>query len=171
MTVPAFDISNVVVGGRTFRPSTSTTFRQDMYVMQLVKEAGLDEMAKEFAVDNGEISNVAQDVIVTAFVHGKLFELLGAVMEEGGKKWNIRAAKENAEFFAELNSTEDKMALKGAIVAVILGFFVSGLLASASSKPSSVPLDSSPAAPRNATGPTAASGILLEDTTTSAIGT
>jgi hypothetical protein len=101
--------------------------------MSLVTEAGLEDIAAKFKEGNFDIDEVAQKIIITAFTRGKLFELLGAVMEEEGTDWTIERAKANAEFFANLRSTEDKLALRGSIVAVILGFFVSGLLASRNS--------------------------------------
>jgi hypothetical protein len=136
MTAPVLDqltTQPITVGGRTFRPSASTTFKQDIFVMSLVTEAGLEDIAAKFKEGNFDIDEVAQKIIITAFTRGKLFELLGAVMEEEGTDWTIERAKANAEFFANLRSTEDKLALRGSIVAVILGFFVSGLLASRNS--------------------------------------
>lgn len=172
MTAPTLDqpltAQPITVGGRTFRPSTSTTFKQDIYVMSLVDEAGLDGIAKQFKEGNFDIDDVAQKIIITAFTRGKLFELLGAVMEEEGVAWSIEASKANAEFFAGLRAMEDKTALRGSIVAVILGFFVSGLLASRSSTTS---LTSEQSYDRNGvTVPSVAPTSSPEATTTSATG-
>jgi hypothetical protein len=70
--------------------------------------------------------------------------------------WTVESAKENAEFFAELRDKRDKDALHGAIVSVILGFFVSGLLSSKNLKNSL-----NPATVAAAVSPTA--GIMLSN--------
>lgn len=144
-------VPDVVVAGRTFRACTTTSFRQDLYVMKLVTEAGLKEIAAKVDLTNSEaLSDSAQEIIIGAYASGKLFELLGAVMMEEGKAWSEESAKTNAEFFANLTSGDDKNALKGSIVAVILGFFVSGLLAS---KTSGISLKSDPEASESPFGP------------------
>lgn len=124
----------VEVAGRKFRGVTNTTFKQDMLIMQILHEAGLRELAEKYDVLKDDLGSVAESVIVAAYKSGKLFDLLGAVMIENGQKWTLKSAKTNSEFFAELTAPEDKQALKGSIVAVILGFFVSGLFVSRTSQ-------------------------------------
>jgi hypothetical protein len=87
-----------------------------------------------------DLSEFTMALIAKAYDGGQMFELLGAIIEEIGpikQKWTIEAAKERAEFLAELTSTEDKLTLRKAMSAVILGFFVSGLLSSGISQMSS----------------------------------
>jgi hypothetical protein len=177
MTAPslldqATTVPPITVAGRTFRASTSTTFKQDIYVMSLVTDSGLEDIATKFKAGNFDIDVVAQQIIIQAFTRGKLFELLGAVMEEEGVDWTIERAKANAEFFASLRASEDKVALRGSIVAVILGFFVSGLLASRTlttsltseqSDPDAGPTSSPEVSSTSAAG-TASSGNLPDST-------
>lgn len=125
--LPIKDVTEVTIAERTFRPCASTTFKQDMYVMTLLKAAGLVKLADGFDLSK-DLDDVAQNIIIEAFASGKLFDLLGAVMEEVGKPWTIKDAKANAEFFADLSKPEDKAALHGSIVGILLGFFVSGAL-------------------------------------------
>lgn len=126
--------ASVTVAGRKFNAVTNTTFKQDMLIMQILHEAGLRELAEKFDVLKDDLGAVAENVIIAAYKSGKLFELLGAVMIEEGQPWTTESAKTNSEFFANLTSSEDKQALKGSIVAVILGFFVSGLFVSRTSQ-------------------------------------
>jgi hypothetical protein len=127
----------VVVSGRRFASVEETTFEQDIYIMRLLEEAGLRKLAEVFDAGKDNIGDIAHQVILTAYTHGRLFSLLGAVMEEEGVTWTPEVAERNAKFFSQLRSPEDKGALKNSIVAVILGFFVSGLLSSKTSQKSS----------------------------------
>lgn len=120
----------IVIEGRTFRGSVSTTFEQDIYIMQVLEEAGLSDLASTFDITKDDIGDIQSRVIIKAFSSGKLFDLLAASLEEEGVKWTVHRAKENAKFFANIRKTEDKKNLRGSIVGVVLGFFVSGLLSS-----------------------------------------
>lgn len=133
--------ASVEVAGRRFTAVSDTSFEQDIWIMQLLQESGLRQMAEKFNVVSDDLSNVSQEVIIAAFRSGKLFQLLGAVMVEDGKEWTLESAKANADFFAKLTSREDKNAMRASIVSVILGFFVSGLLALGTSETSSVRLE------------------------------
>lgn len=133
--------TTIVLSGRKFHSTKGTTLEQDIYVTDLVHDAGLQVLAEKFQKENKDIADVAQEVVLTAFRSGKLFRLLGAVLTEEGKEWGKESAEQNARFFSKLTDQKDKEALRGSIVAVILGFFVSGLLASTTSKTSSVRLE------------------------------
>jgi hypothetical protein len=157
MTTPDITPQPLEIEGRTFYNCTSTSFKQDIYVMSVMRKSGLEKLASEFDITKTDIlDEVAQDIIVTASINGQLFEMLGAVLEEEGVPWTVESAKENAEFFAELRDKRDKDALHGAIVSVILGFFVSGLLSSKNLKNSL-----NPATVAAAVSPTA--GIMLSN--------
>lgn len=129
---------DIVVSGRRFKTATSMTFEQDIYTLKVLEESGLQDLARQYDPIHTDISKLSTKVIVTAFGSGKLFELLGAVLEEEGVPWSIKTAEENAHFFSQLRDPQDKSALKSSMVAVILGFFVSGLLSSKTSKMSSL---------------------------------
>ena len=136
--------------------------------MGILLESGLQKLAAEFDISKDDISDVSQKVIVTAFNHGRLFELVAASVEEVGKPWTIESAKANATFFSKLTDPKDKASLKTSIVAVILGFFVSGLLSSKNSKFSST---IARGVHLEYTGPSSESGQPEEDSTISEIGT
>lgn len=138
-TLPVPENMLLNVAGRKFRPMPKTTFRQDMYIGSLLRHAGLLKVAAGFNPESDDLSDVAMDVIATAFEHGKLFDILGGIMEEEGVPWSIATAKANATFFSDLTEDEDKRQLHGAIVGAIMGFFVSGAL-SMKSSPNSIVL-------------------------------
>lgn len=127
----------LAVQGRMFRPCAETTYEQDMYIMSLLKEAGLSKLAEKFDVTKDTMDEVAHELIIGAFASGKLFFLLGATMEEEGKEWSILQAQLNGHFFAKLKNKADKDALRGGIVGILLGFLISGVLASTTSQKSS----------------------------------
>lgn len=129
---------DIEVAGRRFKNSTATTFEQDMYVMQLLEETGLQKLAQDFNVLEQDISEISSKVIIQAFASGKLFHLLAGTLEEVGVPWTVKNAQVNGEFFSKLTDPKDKDALKGSLVAVILSFFVSGLLSSKTSPISSL---------------------------------
>lgn len=167
LTPPAIT-PDITVAGRRFVSSTSTTFRQDLYVMQLIADAGLERMSPAVMAHGYELDTLSEQVILAAFASGKLFPLLGAVLEEVGVPWTLLGAKENAEFFANLRDPQDKAALNASIAAVILGFFMSGLLSSGTSRRSST---SSPGPRQNDTANDDASRNFLGVPETLATGT
>jgi hypothetical protein len=124
----------VAVAGRRFHVTGETTFEQDIYIMQLLEETGLQSLAQNFDITKDDVGAISSKVIITAYASGKLFLLLAAVMEEVGTVWSKEQAVANGEFFSKLKRSEDKEALKGSIVSVILSFFVSGLLSSNNSQ-------------------------------------
>lgn len=121
------------VGGRTFRPTRETTFEQDLYIGSLLKDAGMIKMAEGFNLASDEVSDVAMEIITRAFASGKLFEIIAASVEEIGTPWSISESKKNAQFFSQLRNGEEKKKLHGAIVGIILGFFVSGAVSTTTS--------------------------------------
>jgi hypothetical protein len=124
----------ILLAGRAFRPCTTTTLKQDIYVMRLVRSSGLQALAEGFDITQDTLDgDVAQDILVTAFTHGKLFHLLSAVLYEDGKPWTVKTARQNARFFADLVHPDDKAVMQASIVGILLSFFVNGLVSSMSS--------------------------------------
>lgn len=134
------------IQGRKFRPLTKTKYKQDIYIMSLLRDAGLVQMAANFNPVTDVVTEVVQEIIIKAFAAGQLFQILGATMiaEDQTEGWSIEGSKANAEFFENLEEDEDKKKLHGSIVGVLMGFFVSGALASAISQKSSGPSGAQP---------------------------
>lgn len=111
----------MVLSGRTFIAPTKTSFRQDMFVLDLAKGAGVEKLSNATETD---LSEAAEELLLRAWKSGKLFLLLAGMIVEEGKEWTEESAKANAEFFADLTDLPDKEALSGAITGVLISFFV-----------------------------------------------
>lgn len=118
-------VEKVTLDGRTFRPAFQTTFEQDFYLMDRVATAGLDKMVDGLKPD-ADLEEFSRDLLLKAYRSGKLFEILAGVMieEDSPLGWMVEEAEANAEFFRNLSDPDDKVALQGVLVGVILGFFV-----------------------------------------------
>jgi hypothetical protein len=121
--VEGLDGVEIVVAGRKFTPSVNTTFEQDLYVMDRMRAGGLNGLQTEVTTE-GELNELAQEILIQSYRSGKLFELLAGVLEEEGKEWSPESADENAIMFSKLTDPEDKKALHGSLVGVVLSFFV-----------------------------------------------
>lgn len=105
--------------------------------MSILRDAGLSALAEKFDPAEDTLDKIASELIVSAFASGKLFSLLGAVLEEDGVEWSSVGAEANGNFFASIKNKEDKNALRGSIVGILLGFLLSGVLALTTSPKSS----------------------------------
>lgn len=130
---------DLVIAGRTFRKCVTTTFEQDIYIMAMLRDAGIMKAGESFNPEVASLDDVAQDVILRAFTSGKLFEILAGTLEEVGEPWSIPNARANAQFFAQLTDQADKATLHGSIVGALLGFFITGAQSSMISRKSSRP--------------------------------
>lgn len=119
-------VQKITVNGRTFVPHTDTTIEQDEYIALILEESGLSKLRKfDPLVD--DFTEASRLLVMRAFATGKLFKLLGAMLTENPElDFSFEAAEERTEFLRKLKRPVDKDALRGAIVALILGFFVSG---------------------------------------------
>jgi hypothetical protein len=113
------------VNGRVFCTSTKTTFKQDMYLWDALSSANLDSLIQHFDEVSKDLNSMGRQVVLQAYKSGALFRVLGGVLEEEGKAWTPAEAEANAIFFENLTDPEDKAAIRGQMVAVILHFFVS----------------------------------------------
>lgn len=118
----AIEVEPIVVKGRTFRPSVGkTTFDQDFFVMDLVSQTAVNKLS---VAKGDDLDKIAAEVILNAYRSGNLFRLLAALTVEDGHKWSRPQAEENAVFFSELDTLEDKEAIQEALLGVLLSFFV-----------------------------------------------
>lgn len=141
---------NVIeVAGRRFVPCAETTYEQDMFIMKILRDAGLAQLTDNFDPIKDDLSEAAQNLIVRAFASGKLFTLLAATLEEEGHEWTMRDAEVNGTFFSRLKKAADKEALRGSIVGILTGFLISGVLSSRISQRSSLGVALSPVLPND----------------------
>lgn len=112
--------------GRTFRISTLTTSRQDMFIMTRLDRAGLDALGAA-ATDPTKLDALAMELVANAYDADLLFEILAGILSEDGVAWSKDAAMRNAEYFANLTNPADKTLIQGPIVSILLLYFISGL--------------------------------------------
>lgn len=113
------------VGGRVFTTATKTTFKQDLYLWEALSAANLDNLIEHFDELKNNLTSMGRQVILQAYKSGALFRVLGGVLMERGVKWSPEVAEANAEFFEELTDPDDKEAIRGQMIQVVLHFFVS----------------------------------------------
>jgi hypothetical protein len=116
-----------LLGGRTFHMTVNTTIEQDLYIMQLVEDGGLQSLVGDVDFSKPEVVDVLRTLVIEAFARGQMWSLLGAVLEEDGAEWTIEGAEERAKFLKKLRTKEDKAQMHRMIAVVILGFFVNAL--------------------------------------------
>lgn len=141
-----YKVEPLVIEGRTFRALTTTTFEQDLFIMRRMKEARIPALIDEATKHPERLDEITSDIILVAYESGVLFELMGGIYLEDGKKWSVKGSLANAEFFMNITDQEEKQKLTEPITAVIVGFFMNArgsstilLSSSASSeKPESV---------------------------------
>lgn len=124
----------IKVNGRAFRPPTEMTYERDMYIVQLLDESGLDKLVDMYNPLEEELSDVAKRMVIKAFSTGKMFRLLATALDEDGVEWSFAECDKNEQFFKKLTRKEDKLALQSSIVMVLMGFIVSGVLSSRTSR-------------------------------------
>lgn len=116
----------LVIDGRTF-VQESPTFEQEMYIMQQVVEAGLDQPHIKLALDpkTQDLERPVKLLIIEAYKSKTLFKLLGAMVVEKGTDWSEEQAERNAEIFRTTRDPKGKEQLHPALVGAIVAFFQS----------------------------------------------
>lgn len=150
MTEVMEKIEPLVIQGRVFVPVEKTTFEQDMYIMSRMRKAKIDSLLQTTGIDPTSLSKVGESILIAAYETGMLFELIGALYNEKGKKWTPEGAKERAEFFAGLDDQEDKAKTTNTIATIIISFFVSAERLSEISKSYSPESETPPSEPSEA---------------------
>jgi hypothetical protein len=140
----------IVVGGRRFAPvdPDALSARRDDWIQVRILEAGLDALPNMFA--RGE--DAAREILLRALKSGAKPRLLAGMFDELAADgapipWTPDRAEVLAEYFACLTSRDDREAVNGAFLGVLVSFFRPALGSSASSATSSSPSAGNPSAP------------------------
>jgi hypothetical protein len=116
------------IGEREFDVIQEGTMEWDVTLLGLLIGCGLADVT----LHQGETPQMlAERITKTLWSSGAVFEILGCVLTKAGSgplDWNPEAMRASADFFRKLNSKEDKAALKGTLVELVIGFFQQGLL-------------------------------------------
>lgn len=114
-------MNDLTVAGRTFRPVTVSTFENQLYMMPLVRAAGLaDADAKVQAATSEE---AAEALLYRVIESRHTIGLLAGVLVEAGETWSPASADRNAAFFATLTDPADMAKLQAALVGLVAHFF------------------------------------------------
>lgn len=118
----------LVVDGRTF-VQEPPTFEQELYIMQMVTEIGLDRLGPSLQLtdDNTDLQPIARQMIVQAYKTGLLFKLMGSLVVEQGQEWTPELAEAQGELFRKTRDPEAKKQLQPALIGAIFAFFESGV--------------------------------------------
>jgi hypothetical protein len=117
----------ITVQGRTFRPAKRTTIAQDMYARKMLKVAGLETFVQHINLRTFDLDELAEEIILTAYETGVLFNVLAGLLVEDGVQWTRERAEETALFFEQVSDPDDKNALLQPIAGVVLSFFVNAI--------------------------------------------
>lgn len=119
---------------RFFGPAEQTTSRQDGWLIVQLEDAGI------FALANGpglSDEKAARAVMAQAHRSGLYHKILAGLFVEDGKKWTVKEAEANAEFFADVTDPDQKEILMASFVGALKGFFSKEESSSPPSKTSS----------------------------------
>lgn len=141
--IPEEDLRVVLAEGtaheRRFQAAKTTTFEQDLFLMDILEETGIGSLVNEIDLRTMDLNEVGMKIIRQAYRSGQLFLLLGAMLIEDGRAWSEEAAHANSHYFATLSTPGDKEKLYAPVASVVLSFFMSALESSETSRKSSDP--------------------------------
>jgi hypothetical protein len=125
------------------------TMAQNDYVLVLLEEIGSEEGETAYDIvariaRKDKSPNLGQRLLRTILKSGRASELLAGLLTEQGKRWTRREALRNAEIFAEIRDNVAQVAMRGALVSFVIGFFQFGPKSSQTSPKSSSPNEKVP---------------------------
>lgn len=127
-------LATVMIGGITYQIQEEGTLEHDMWMMALVREHGLDQLALEDKESSGDFVARTLDRIVMS---GVIFRILAGALIPPGKEWSPAVAAETEEVLRKIRTHEDKATMRSLVLSVLIGFFEGGLPLWMSSRKSS----------------------------------
>lgn len=126
--------------GRKFRPvGMALTASQDDYILGHLRLAGaLEALSGADGVERASEAK-AEELLTRILVSGRAPRILAGCLTEEGKRWTREEADRNAAIFAEITDADEKLAMRAAVVRIVVGFFSFGKESSATSRKSSSP--------------------------------
>ena len=140
-------METIKIDGREFHGITEamTASQDDFILAQLRRSGAMDVLAGLPKDATADQRNAASDEMFNRIVEsGRKYKLLAGLLTEEGKKWTQASAEANAEQFAELTGTEDKVTMSGAVMRHVVLFFQFGAASSTTSATSSSQSDAAP---------------------------
>lgn len=120
--------------GRDFRGiSQSLTAAQDDFLLAHLRRSGAMEVIANELPDKTKAENMLTSIMLA----GETFSVLAGCLTEEGRAWTRDEARRNAATFAAITDLGEKLAMRGALVGFVVGFFGLGARSSATSPKSS----------------------------------
>lgn len=130
--------ATITLDGRKFTGITQAlTANQDNYILGHLRQAGAIEVLSDLDGVKRTKEQRAEDLLTKILLSGREHFIIAGCYTEEGKVWNRKEADANAARFAEITSAEEKHAMRSSIVALVVGFFMSGEPSSETSQKSS----------------------------------
>jgi hypothetical protein len=124
----------IILDGRKFQGvSQSLSANQDDYILAHLRLAGALEVLSDLDGVKRSPKKRAEDLLTSIMLAGRTHRILAGCLTEEGKPWSRTDAERNAAIFSEITSTDEKVAMRSAIVAFVIGFFQLGELSSETS--------------------------------------
>lgn len=121
--------NSITLGGRTFVKLTKdSTVQHDLWLMQRASEAGLTTAQ----IWSGETPEAyAARLLDMAIKSGTVLEMLGGLLLPEGKKpeeWTPEMAVETGKHLGHIRDPDEKKAVNGLILSLLIDFFSIGLI-------------------------------------------
>lgn len=128
----------IEVGGSRFLTVQETTVEQDMIFLDLVRKAGIDRLVK---LPEETPEDFSDRILGALASDGTVLQLLGCLLvppaitarrgfrRRSGltpREWTPAVGEEVASFLGSLKAPEDKAAVRGLVLTLIVHFFESG---------------------------------------------
>lgn len=116
----------ITIQGRKFHGVTQElSAAQDDYLMGQLRLAGALEIFSAPAVPENEVpaDELAESLLTQILVSGRAHYILAGCLTPEGESWTVATAEHYAKKFAAITDPADKLVMRGALVAFVIGFF------------------------------------------------
>jgi hypothetical protein len=116
----------ITIAGRKFHGITQElSAAQDDYLMGQLRLAGALEIFTAPAVPGTDVpaEELAESLLTRLLVSGRAAHVLAGCLTPEGESWSVEAAEQYAKQFSAITDPADKLIMRGALVAFVLGFF------------------------------------------------
>lgn len=127
------------LGGKAYRPITSSTLEHDHWVMGEIRGSGLDRIVKR---EDETTDEFVRRLLAECIQKGRVYSLLGGfIIPEtvADHDWTPVIAGETADAMRKLTDPQEKQNVNSMVVDMLIGFFLQGL-AIAMTSPSALTL-------------------------------
>lgn len=130
--------------GRDFEGvSQRVTAAQDDYILYWLGQSGAQDVLVRLAAGK-KSEKSAHELLTTIIGSGMASHIVAGILTERGKKWKRDDAESNAEIFADITATSEKVAMRQCVVDFVIHFFLLGEASSTTSPKSSNPTETDP---------------------------